>query len=80
MMFPAGYVYVSKSRCKRVVAIYKSLQQNPHWVANEPAGYKNHIDALETLVFVSDGDLVMVNDQIANMIYWVLQNAHAVRK
>lgn len=76
-MITFGYVQITKAKARRAIANFESIRSIVDEMA---ASYPNTFETLGVLVDVADGDMITINAEAANAIYWVTQYSHlAVR-
>lgn len=75
---PQGFVFVSKDRVKRVVAAYAGLGYiDTHAIDQlRCLDVSKSVEYLRIAAFVSDGDLISVSFELANVIYWITEFAY----
>lgn len=72
-----GYVQITKARAKRAIATFTSIKD---LVDEMNYQYPSIFEMLGVLVSVSDGDLITINAEAANAVYWVMEYSHLARQ
>lgn len=72
-----GYAEITKTRAKRAIATFDSIRDKVDEMA---PSYPVVFDMLRMMVHVADGDMLTINAEALNAVYWVSEYAYLARQ
>lgn len=72
-----GYAGVTKAKAKRAIATFDSIRDRVDEMA---PSYPVIFDMLRMMVHVADSDMLTINAEALNAIYWVSEYAYLARQ